>query len=145
MTMADLDGDGLEEAVVSERTDNTVHILKRVEAGADNWQVHIVELPQFTGKAKSVEVGDLNGDGRPDLVISTNTYGQEVNGLIWMDGSTWDQPVFYPISGAHNAKYDKAELLDLDEDGDLDVLICEENFGEKSEGLGVIWYENQVY
>jgi hypothetical protein len=29
------------------------------------------------------------------------------------------------------------ELVDLDGDGDLDVLTCEERAG-----LGVIWYEN---
>jgi hypothetical protein len=26
----------------------------------------------------------------------------------------------------------------------LDVLICEENFGENSEGLGIVWYENRI-
>jgi hypothetical protein len=30
----------------------------------------------------------------------------------------------------------------MDKDGDLDVLICEENFGDNSRGLGVVWYEN---
>ena len=30
------------------------------------------------------------------------------------------------------------------DDGDLDVLTCEENFGDNSEGLGVIWYENPL-
>ncbi len=37
-----------------------------------------------------------------------------------------------------------ALFIDLDGDGDLDVLTCEENYGEKSEGLGVIWYENPL-
>ncbi len=32
--------------------------------------------------------------------------------------------------------------MDLDGDGDLDVLTCEEDYGENSAGLGVIWYEN---
>ena len=35
------------------------------------------------------------------------------------------------------SKYDLVELIDLDDDGDLDVLTCEENVN-----LGVIWYEN---
>jgi hypothetical protein len=35
-------------------------------------------------------------------------------------------------------------LIDIDLDGDLDVLICEENFGEESQGLGVVWYENKL-
>ncbi len=49
---------------------------------------------------------------------------------------------FQGISEIHKAKYDKAELVDMDRDGDLDVLICEENYGEGSKGLDVVWYEN---
>jgi hypothetical protein len=144
MTMADLDGDGREEAIVSERTDNTIRIFKPTGTVTNLWAAKTIPLPPDRGKAKSVEVGDVNGDGLADLVISTNTYGAQVSGLIWIDGSKLEQVECKPISAAHNAKYDKVELVDLDEDGDLDVLICEENFGENSEGLGLIWYENQL-
>jgi hypothetical protein len=43
----------------------------------------------------------------------------------------------HPISGPLGIKFDLVKLIDLDGDGDLDVLTCEE-----SENLGVIWYEN---
>jgi hypothetical protein len=48
------------------------------------------------------------------------------------------------VSGNYILKYDKAELIELDENGDLDVLICEKNFGDDSNGLVVSWYENEV-
>ncbi len=51
---------------------------------------------------------------------------------------------FMQISGVHRSKFDKAVLIDIDMDGDLDVLICEENYGDNSEGLGIVWYENQL-
>ena len=38
----------------------------------------------------------------------------------------------------------KVELLCIDLEGDLDVPICEENFGPNSEGTGVIRYENPL-
>ena len=41
------------------------------------------------------------------------------------------------ISGSEGVKYDRIELIDLDGDGDLDVVTCEE-----IEKLGVLWYEN---
>jgi len=41
------------------------------------------------------------------------------------------------VSGPEGIKYDRIELLDIDEDGDLDILTCEERAG-----LGVIWFEN---
>ena len=51
----------------------------------------------------------------------------------------WD---WHQLSGPKGIKFDRIELLDIDGDGDLDVLTCEENYGTNSQGLGVIWYEN---
>lgn len=147
MTLADIDGDGREEALVPERTNQTIKIYRRLDERGLQWREESLSLPSFTGFAKSVEAGDMNGDGQPDLVISANTMGDKKPGLVWLDGKKIGKAAesdFQAISGAHNAKYDKVELLDLDEDGDLDVLICEENYGENSEGLGVVWYENQL-
>jgi hypothetical protein len=143
--MADLNNDSIEEAVVCERNNETIRIYEREDISGSNWKEQIIRIPACTGSAKSVEAGDINNDGVPDLVLSTETLGKVRFGLIWLDGrkktdskeSDWQM-----ISDFHNAKYDKVELIDLDDDGDLEVLICEENFGEKSEGLGVIWYEN---
>lgn len=145
MTMADLDGDGLEEAVVAERTGQSIRIYHRLDPQGRKWREQIVPLPTSAGMAKSVEAGDIDQDGTQDLVISTNTNGAEKYGLIWLSGKKLQAVKtadFQPISAPHNAKYDRVELMDLDGDGDLDILICEENFGDQSQGLGVIWYEN---
>ncbi|MDH5603800.1 MAG: VCBS repeat-containing protein [Cyclobacteriaceae bacterium] len=141
MSLTDLDGDGRKEAIVTERTHETTRVYKRNNAAEEAWKEITISLPETTGRAKSVEVGDIDGDGTNDLVHSTNTYGKEINGLTWTSGKDGFSE-FHGISGPHNAKYDKAELMDIDGDGDLDVLICEENYGEDSEGLGVVWYEN---
>lgn len=145
MAMADIDNDGVEEAVVAERTNQSIRIYKRENDMGIGWSEKLINIPSTTGNAKSVEVGDINGDGVQDLVLSTNTGKEQKVGLSWISGVDLDKPddlEFQPISGKHLAKYDKVELIDLDQDGDLDVLICEENFGEGSQGLGVIWYEN---
>ena len=145
MTMADMDGDGTEEVVAAERTDQTISIYQRQNKAGTQWKEQMIVLPQFTGRAKSVAVGDMNGDGVADLVHSTNTEGLDKVGLTWVDGRSLNDPsdaIFQSISGVHPAKFDKVELIDLDEDGDLDVLTCEENYGADSNGLGVIWYEN---
>ncbi|MBN2310560.1 MAG: hypothetical protein JXR94_16420, partial [Candidatus Hydrogenedentes bacterium] len=46
----------------------------------------------------------------------------------------------YDLSGPQGIKFDLVQLIDLDRDGDLDVLTCEER--DAGRGLGVIWYEN---
>ena len=145
MTMSDIDKDGVEDVVVTERSQQTIRIFKRLNVSGTSWSERILKIPASTGNAKSVELGDVNGDGVQDFVLSTNTDGASKVGLSWIDGSgivDTEDLILKSISGAHNAKYDKVELVDMDRDGDLDVLICEENFGEGSKGLGVVWYEN---
>ena len=145
MCMHNINGDNVEEAIVCEKSEQTIRIYKRQDKSGLKWTEEVIKIPSFTGGAKSVEAGDLNNDGITDFVLSTETQDKILNGLIWLDGnkkmnakeSDWQK-----ISGFHIAKYDKVELIDLDNDGDLDVLTCEENFGPESRGLGVIWYEN---
>ena len=89
----------------------------------------------------AVQVGDINLDGRLDIVHSTEPGGDaEMPGVAWLsyvdspNESSWSA---HDISGPQGAKFDRMELLDLDDDGDLDVLSCEER-----DNLGVFWYEN---
>ena len=148
MDYKDLNGDGVSEVMVCERTTQTIRIYSRSSAGLKaKWIERIIPIPSFTGSAKSVAIGDLNGDQIPDLVLSTNTMGEEKVGLTWINGEHLENTTssaFQPISRKHHAKYDQVQLLDMDEDGDLDVLICEENYGAQSQGLGVVWYENTI-
>ena len=51
-----------------------------------------------------------------------------------MTDSEWD---VHDISGREGVKYDLVQAIDFDDDGDMDVLTCEE-----VDNLGVIWYEN---
>jgi hypothetical protein len=46
----------------------------------------------------------------------------------------------HEVSGPAGIKFDRIELCDIDGDGDLDVLTCEERHMKR--GLGVFWYEN---
>ena len=146
MDLADLDQDGLEDALVTEYTNQNIVFMKRLDKSGVNWEEHEFPLPPFSGRAKSIRVGDMNGDEKPDIVHSANTLGDSIrHGLLWLSSvapghnSKWQQ-----VSGTTGYKFDRIELLDIDGDGDLDVLTCEENFGRDSKGLGVIWYENPV-
>ena len=90
---------------------------------------------------KAVAVTRVDSDRIADLVVSFNTQGQKDKpGVAWIkvlpDKDPKDWPA-YDISGLEGKKFDRLELIDLDGDGDLDVLTCEE-----ADNLGVIWYEN---
>jgi len=103
------------------------------------WNSTPIPLPPQAGMAKGVGIGDIDLDGSPDIVFSCeNAKGR--SGVMWLSGtrtSSGDSWVAHDISGPEGEKFDLIQLVDLDEDGDLDVLTCEER-----ENLGVIWYEN---
>ncbi|MEM9282855.1 MAG: VCBS repeat-containing protein [Verrucomicrobiota bacterium] len=98
------------------------------------------ELDPFSqelfGTAKSVKVGDLSGDQIPDFAISCELASGAKNGVLMSNVFS----EFQSISGPEGIKFDRIELLDLDADGDLDIITCEER-----KGLGVIWYENPLH
>jgi hypothetical protein len=148
MDIADLDGDGLEDIVVTERSSQRIFFIRKLDKSGFNWKSYSIVIPEKTGSAKAVKVGDINGDGKLDLVHSTNTMNDDSKaGIYWVSYTsdpTDNQWTWHELSGSIGYKFDRIELLDLDGDGDLDVLTTEENYGTKSKGLGVIWYENPI-
>ena len=147
MAISDLNADDYPEVLLTERTAQTVRIYTAQDQSGKSWREQIINLPNDIVKAKAVATGDLNGDGIQDLVITSNTEGLAKQACGWIDGlslSPDKSPVYQPIAASRNAKYDFIHLVDLDQDDDLDILTCEENYGSKSQGLGIIWYENTL-
>ena len=103
---------------------------------APRWQAGEVHWPENCGTGKGVAVGDVDLNGSPDLVFSCENASGSKSGVRWLSrsGGQWGD---HEISGPEGIKFDRLELLDLDRDGDLDVVTCEERAN-----LGVIWYEN---
>ena len=137
---ADLDGDGLRDVVVAAKP-RDILFCRRLSEGATKWDERTIRMPETAGTAKAVAVGDIDGDGRADLVFSCEGATPPRSGVMWLRNAadtfaSADWPA-HDISGPEGVKFDRMELLDLDGDGDLDVLTCEERAG-----LGVIWYEN---
>jgi hypothetical protein len=102
-----------------------------------SWSHREIPWPQGCGTGKGVAVGDIDLDGRNDLVFSCENARDELSGVRWLSLESNQIWTDHEISGPRGVKFDRLELLDLDGDGDLDVLTCEER-----DNLGVIWYEN---
>lgn len=136
LDFADLDADGENEVVAATRSSGI--LICRRSAAKDSWQTRTVPMPRNTGTGKAVRVADVDQDGRADLVVSCEQ-AVGLHGVFWMSSdATADRWTMRPISGnVHGVKFDRMEVLDLDDDGDLDVMTCEER-----DNLGVIWYEN---
>ncbi len=139
LDLADLDGDGITDLVSALRGGPLVY-ERRESAAADRWKRYPISLPSAVGTGKSVRVVDIDLDGRLDIAVSCENARENKSGLFWLSykesvtDPVWDA---HEISGPLGIKYDRIECIDLDGDGDLDVMTCEERVN-----LGVIWYEN---
>ena len=140
LDVADLDGDGFDEIVAAVK-DRDIVILSRETPDSDDWLEDYLPMPPegTAGTGKAVRAGDLNGDGVPDLALTCEHANGELSGAHWIAGPLAGRSPadWHDISGPEGVKYDRIELLDLDADGDLDLLTCEER-----DNLGVFWFEN---
>lgn len=101
------------------------------------WTLTDIPMPANCGTGKGIAVADLNLDGSTDIVFTCENANGNKSGVRWLSRTPADSWKDHEISGPEGIKFDRIELLDLDQDGDLDLITCEERTN-----LGVIWYEN---
>ncbi|QDT14972.1 FG-GAP repeat domain-containing protein [Alienimonas californiensis] len=137
LTVADLDGDGDRDVAVAAKDAGLV-LFGRLNATGDRWRSRTLALPDTAGGGKGVAAARTAGG--LEVFVSCEHSGGKCSILrfhfdpgsdVWTAAPTVDCP-----AGVTGTKFDRLELLDLDADGDLDLLACEER-----ENLGVIWYE----
>ena len=139
LTVADLDADGLDDVLVAVKPAEIL-FLRRLSRDGRTWKTHPIRMPGGIGTTKAVAVGDMDLDGKPDLVFSCENATGDKHGVKWLSYRTtptdpdWDA---HTVSGPEGVKFDLVQLLDADADGDLDIFTCEERAN-----LGVFWYEN---
>lgn len=138
LTLADLDADDRIDVLATTRA-GVLLFFRRTGRPADAWQTHRITLPFDLPWGKAISTADVDLDGRLDVV--TNNRGPAGSRcLAWMNyqnSPTESRWQVHDVGGTTGSKFDLIEMLDLDADGDLDLLTCEER-----DNLGVVWYEN---
>jgi hypothetical protein len=143
LALGDLDHDGLEDLATPVKSQGIL-IFRRVSKFPAKWETLELPMPADTGGGKALNIADVDGDGQNDLVITCEG-AVEKSGVVWISrekGTSLAQAKWtaHEISGKEEGiKYDLVEMIDLDGDGDLDALTCEER-----DNVGVIWYENPL-
>ena len=141
LSVGDLNHDGARDIVCPTRNGE----ILLFEGIANGWKIHSTPNPFGVPHGKAVAIGDINKDGRNDLFHVTNTgRNSELPGATWIShrpdkpwSAKWNVT---DVSGSDGVKFDLVELVDLDGDGDLDAITCEE-----VDNLGVFWFENPLY
>jgi hypothetical protein len=126
---ADLDADGDVDLVSGYRVPGADAEVPTVVVWWENpgdgsapWQMHSVGNTQYA--TDRVEAGDLNGDGRTDVVVSEERYpGLEPDASLWVYLQT--DTGFVRQSIVTQYSMNNLDLADFDLDGDLDIVTGE--------------------
>jgi hypothetical protein len=125
----DLDGDGKKELVCMQRGKFGYAEVDWSDVTKPWTYVAISGVRTKTPYVHGLGVGDLNGDGRPDVVEKDGWFEQPAtSGGEWV----WHSQAFADRGGAQML------IFDVDGDGDQDIITS-----LNGHGYGLAWYENQ--
>lgn len=134
LTVGDLNSDQIDDVVCATLEGDLLIFLRK----EDGWESSIIPLPFGLTAGKGVAIADVNLDGRPDIVTTSEAQREadDMVSVAWLEaaGDGWKE---HRISDSRGRKFDRIEMVDLDGDGDPDLMTCEE-----VHNLGVFWYEN---
>lgn len=125
-TVGDINGDGLPDIVIGGHRPRHPGLGERLlrKLGMDitadragelvwyenpGWKKHRI-TERFSIRT-DLEVADINGDGRNDIVAVTD------QGLIWLENGDWEAHLIDP------ARYHDVEVADLDGDGQPELVV----------------------
>jgi len=127
----DIDGDGDLDIAAGRRPENgdeplIVVWFENPGTPADNWAA--TEIGSTNHPADRVEVADLNGDQKADVIVAEERYpGKEPDGnLFWYmqpdnpKNKSWQRNCVVTQYSMNNL-----DIADIDRDGDIDLLTCE--------------------
>ena len=137
---ADLDMDGDLDLVAADASTFTVDWYENTAGDGSAWARRSIQ--STAGEARAVAVGDLDGDGDPDVVGTDHTG----DALVWWENLALHRSAVFPGETTVDADFTNPEdfvVGDMDGDGDPDVLGTADtedlSWWENTAGDGSAW------
>jgi len=130
LCMSDLDGDGRVDIATANNKSNSISILKNTSGGAGS--ISFTAAPLVVGvHTLHVKCGDLNGDGKPDLVLSEDVGTTNANGRLFIFQNKSTGPGNFTFASATpltftGSKPVRIEIADLDLDGKAEIIFTDQ-------------------
>lgn len=145
MDVADIDGDGDQDIAIV-RSSGPASGIGIVQVWLQNGGVYTIEASVNVGYSllECLEIIDVDGDGILDVFISSGR-GDASSGFTggeWLrrDGAGGlSGPMAVTTSGFSTSR---TRLVDLDHDGDLDVVVAGSSIGGSQGAYELGWFEN---
>jgi hypothetical protein len=124
VTTGDLDGDGKQDLIFgSSNTWSLAIFMNNSTAGTISFAPK--KDLSATGNPNDIAVGDLDGDGKPELVVSSNvdnTFSVFRNTGIVPGAVSFEDPVAFPTGASSSPS--GISISDIDGDGKADVIVA---------------------
>jgi FG-GAP-like repeat len=118
---------GTDSVGTSVRLTRTGNVQSTLNLPADTFPSfdRVLQLESTSETSANVSIGDLDGDGRLDVVLVKGRHWPLVDRVLLGDGAGHFRPG-YDLGPAKDRSY-SGRLADMDRDGDLDVVISNDS------------------